>query len=129
MPVFYEHSNIEERDKWIRLINKLSCLRYKHAYIFGNNYLKYSFVNFLSIFSSFQCLYIVRFEYDIILSNSYDGWDKRGYTMWLPREGTSAVLNCVWLYLKRVQIQHTWTLWVSFFKSWNCMKLNLPRKI
>ena len=79
--------------------------------------MKYSFVNILSIFSSFQCLYKVRFEWDTVLSNSYDGWDKRGYTMWFPREGTFTLLNCVWLYLKAVQIQHTWTLWVSTFKK------------
>ena len=64
-----------------------------------NNYLKYSFVNFLGIFSSFQCIYIVRFESDIVLV-----WDKRGYTMWCPREGTSTLVNCVRLYLKVVQI-------------------------
>ena len=50
------------------------------------NYLKYSFVNFPSIFSSFKCLYIVRFEWGIVLSSSNDGWDKRGYTTWCPRE-------------------------------------------
>ena len=60
----------------------------------------HSFVNFLSIFSSFQCFYIVRFEWDIVLSSSYDGWDKHGYTMWCPREVTSTLLKCVWLYLK-----------------------------
>ena len=43
------------------------------AYVFCNNYLKYSFVKFISIFSSFQCLYIVRFESAIVLSSSYDG--------------------------------------------------------
>ena len=51
------------------------------AYVFCNSYLKYSFENFLSIFSLYQCLYIVRFEWDIVFSNSYDGWDKRGCTM------------------------------------------------
>ena len=32
------------------------------AHIFCNNYRKYLFVNFPSIFYSFQCLHIVRFE-------------------------------------------------------------------
>ena len=55
--------------------------------IFDVPSLKYSFVKFLNTFSSFQCLYIVRFEWDIVLSSSYDGWNKHGYTMWCPREG------------------------------------------
>ena len=75
------------------------------VYVFCNNYFKYSFVKFQSIFSSFQCLHIVRLEWDIFLSNSYDGWDKRGYTMWCHRESTSTLLNCVWLYLKVVQVE------------------------
>ena len=32
---------------------------------------------------------MVRFEWDIVLCNSYDGWDKRGYTMWFPRKGNN----------------------------------------
>ena len=128
MPLFYEHSNIEERDNWIRLLNNWADWDASDAYIFGNKYLKYLFANFLSTFSSFQCLNIVIFEQGIVLSNSYDGWDKRGYTIWFNREGTPTLLNCIWLYLKGVPMQHTWTLWVSTFKSWNCMKLNLLRK-
>ena len=62
--------------KQIALIEDVS-----DAYVFCNNYLKYSFVNFFSIFSSFQCSYVVRFEWDIVLSSSYNGWDKREYTM------------------------------------------------
>ena len=54
---------------------------------------KNSFVNFLSIFSSFQCLCLVRIEWDIVLSSSYDGWDKRGYTMYCPWEGTATLPN------------------------------------
>ena len=52
--------------------------------------MKYSFVNFLSIFSSFPCLCIVRLEWDIVLSSSYDGSDQCEYTMWQPREGNSS---------------------------------------
>ena len=52
-----------------------------------------------TLFSTFQCLYVVRFEWDIVLSSSYDGWDKGGYTTWCPRGGTSTLLNCVWSYL------------------------------
>ena len=63
------------------------------AYVFCNNYLKYSFVKFLSIFSSFQYLHIVICKWDIGLSSSYDGWNKREYTMWCLREGTSILLN------------------------------------
>ena len=54
--------------------------------------MKYSFVNFLSNFSSFQCLYIVRSEWDIVLSSSYDGWDTHGHTMWCTRKGASKLL-------------------------------------
>ena len=95
------------------------------------NFFPITFENiyFQSIFSSFQCLYIVRYEWDIVISNSYDGWDERGYTIWCLRQGTSTLLNCVWLYLKVVQIQQTWTVWVSTFRGWNCIKLNLLRKI
>ena len=127
MPVFlwkFKHRRkrrVNKAIKWVALIEDAN-----DAYVFCNSYLKYSFVTFLSICSSFQCFYIVRFEWDIVLSSSYDGWDKRGYTMWCPREGTFTLQNCVWLYLKVVQIQQIWTLW---FKSWNCMKLNLLRKI
>ena len=55
--------------------------------------MKYSFVNFLSTFSSCQWLCVVRFEWDIVLSSLYDGWGKRGYSMWCPRKGTSTLLN------------------------------------
>ena len=91
----------DQRCKW--------CL-----YSFVNIHLKYSFVNFLSIFFffffSFQCLYIHRFEWGIVLSSLCHGWDKRGYTKWCSRGSTSTLLNCVWLYLKVIQIQLTWTL-------------------
>ena len=68
------------------------------TYVFCNNYLKYSFL---------MLVYIVRFGWDIALSSSYDGWDKHGYTMWCHRDGTSTLLNCVWLCLKVVQIERT----------------------
>ena len=91
MPVFCEHSDIEEQDEWIRLLNKMRLLKMQVMLMFfAITVWKYSFVNFLSIFYSFQCLYIVRFEWDIVLSSSYDGWDKRGYTILCPREGTSS---------------------------------------
>ena len=90
MPVSCEHSDIEEQDEWIRLLNKMRLLKMQVMLMFfAITVLKYSFVNFLSIFYSFQCLYIVTFEWDIVLSSSYDGWDKRGYTILCPREGTS----------------------------------------
>ena len=54
--------------KYIVLIEDAS-----DTYVFCNNYLKYLFVKFLSIFSSFQCFCMVRFERGIVLSSSYDG--------------------------------------------------------
>ena len=75
-----------------------------------------------------HCLYIVRFEWDAVVSSSSDGSYERGYTMWCSREGTSAFLNFIWLYLKVVQIQKTWKLLETTFKNWNCMRLNLLRK-
>ena len=130
MSFFYEHSNIEERDKLIRLLNKLRWWKMKVMLtFFAMTIWKYSFVNFLSIFSSFQCLYLVRFEWDIVLSSSYHACDEGGYIMLCPREDTSTLLNCFWLYLKVVQIQQTCTLWVSTFKSWNRVNLNLLHKI
>ena len=57
----------------------------------GNEFFKYmvliesvKFVNiysFLSIFSSFQCFHVFRFECDIVLSSSFDRSDKRGYKL------------------------------------------------
>ena len=76
--------------KWIALSEDPS-----DASVFCNNYLKYSFVNFLGIFSSFKCLHIVRFEWDIVLSSSYKGWHKCEYTMWCHGKGTSTLLYCV----------------------------------
>ena len=68
MAVFYEHSNIEERDEWIRLLNKLHWLKMQVMLtFFAITIWNYSFVNFLNTFSSFQCLYIVRFEWDIFI--------------------------------------------------------------
>ena len=61
MLVFYKHLNIEERDNWIRLLKNCTNWRCKWClYFFCNNYVKYSFANFLSIFPSFQLLYVVR---------------------------------------------------------------------
>ena len=101
----YQHSNIEEKEEWIGLLNKLPWLKMQVMLtFFGITIWKYLFVNFLSIFSLLQCLYIVRFGWDIVLSSSHDGWDKRGYTIWYPGEGTSTLLNSVWLYLKVVKI-------------------------
>ena len=51
------------------------------AYVLHNNYFKDSFENFLSIFSPFQCLYMVRLKWDIVLSGSYDGWHKRDLSL------------------------------------------------
>ena len=77
----------------------------------------YSFlktISFKSFDNSWRNLYIIRFEWGIIFTSSYDEWAKDGHTKWCPREGTSTLLNWVSLYLKVVQIK---------------MKLNLLRKI
>ena len=136
MPVCYEYSNIEWKAslfffEWIRLLKdgRWKIEDVSDVSVFSNNYLKYSIVNFLSILSLFQCLYIVRFKWDIVLSSSYEGSDNRWYTMWCLREGTSTHLNCVWLYQRWGKFCRLWTLWVSTFKSWNCITLNLLCKI
>ena len=96
MSVFlWTFENKRKRDEWIRLLGKLCWLKIQVL-------LKLSAI--FEIFISVLVYYIVRFEWDIVFSSSYDGWDKRGYTMWCPREGTSTLLICVWLYLKVVQI-------------------------
>ena len=63
--LFYEHSNIEENGEWIRLLNKFCWLKMQAKFL-AITIWKYSFVNFISIFSSFQCLFIARIEWDIV---------------------------------------------------------------
>ena len=62
----------------------------------------------LQIFSSFRCLFVVRFEWDIVLSSSYD-IRKAWIHHVMSWEGTSTLLNCVWFYLKLVRIQETYS--------------------
>ena len=63
-----ENSNKEERYDWIRILNKLHWLKMQVMLTFF--YLKQLFeifiCNLLSTFSSFQCLYIVRFEFFLV---------------------------------------------------------------
>ena len=63
-----ENSNKEERYDWIRILNKLRWLKMQVMLTFF--YLKQLFeifiCNLLSTFSSFQCLYIVRFEFFLV---------------------------------------------------------------
>ena len=61
----------------------------------------------LQVFSSFRCLFVVRFEWDIVLSSSYD-IRKAWIHHVMSWEGTSTLLNCVWFYLKLVRIQETY---------------------
>ena len=138
MPVCYEYSNIEGKAslfffEWIRLLKdgRWKIEDVSDVSLFRNNYLKYSTVNILSILSLFQCLYRFRFRFkwDIVLSSLYNGSDNRWYTMWCLREGTSTHLNCVWLYQRWGKFCRLWTLWVSTFKSWNCIKLSLLCKV
>ena len=77
----YKQSNKEERKGQIRLLNNLRWLKMQVMFTFFA--ITIWNIYFESIFSSFQCLYIVRFEWDIVLSSSHDGSDKRGYTMWV----------------------------------------------
>ena len=60
----------------------------------------------LQLFSSFRCLFVIRFEWGIVLSSLHD-IKKRGCTMSCPWEGTSTLLNCDWFYLKLMWIQET----------------------
>ena len=64
----FEHRRKRQVNKGIKQIALIEDA--DDAYVFRKNYLKYSFVNFWSIFSSFQCLYVVRFECDTVFSNS-----------------------------------------------------------
>ena len=81
MPVFYEHSNIEKRDNWIRLLNKLHWLKMAVVltffavamWIFICKLSKYFY--FISVIVySFEKFY--SFVYIWMRYRSYDGWDK-----------------------------------------------------
>ena len=61
----------------------------------------------LQVFSSFRCLFVVRFEWDIVLSSSYD-IRKAWIHHVMSWEGTSTLLNCDWFYLKLGWIQETY---------------------
>ena len=71
----------------------------------------------LQIFSSFRCLFVVRFEWDIVLSSSYDirkAWIH--HVMSLRRYFYSPKLCLI---LSKAGAKSG----VSSFKSWSCMKL------
>ena len=57
--------------------------------------------------SNLFCLFAVRFEWDIVLSSSYD-IRKAWIHHVMSWEGTSTLLNCVWFYIKLVWIQETY---------------------
>ena len=63
------------------------------AYIFRNNYLKKFIFKLPKYFFFISILVYFRIEWDIVLSSSYDGWDKLGYTMCCPCEGTTTLPN------------------------------------
>ena len=130
---FFFNDKAEEKDEWIRLLNKLSWLKMQVMLTF---FAVTNLIFICKLSKHFFFISMLRFEWYILymnnmndISSSYDWCDKCWFIMWCSREGASTLLNCVWLYLKVVQIQQTWTLWVSTFKSWNYMKLNLLRKI
>ena len=81
----------------------------------------------LQIFSSFRCLFVVRFERDIVLSSLYDITKARiHHVMSLWRYFYSPKLRSI---LSKAGENSGDLLWVSSFKSWSCMKLNLQHKI
>ena len=130
MTLFYEYLNKKERDKWVRLLINCADWRCKWCLRFLQ---QLSEIFICKLFKYLFFILMLRFEWDILISSSYDGSEKCGYIMWCPSEGTSTLLKCVWLYLKVVQIQVTWTLWDSTFIKlhgvpWNCMKLIVLRK-
>ena len=98
MPVFMKFK-YRKKTRVNKVIKQIALIEDAcNAYVFfAITIWKHSFANFLNIFYSFQCLYIVPFEWDILLSSSYDGWHKCGYTIWCPREGTTTLINYVWL--------------------------------
>ena len=57
--------------------------------------------------SNLFCLFVVRFDWDIVLSSSYD-IRKAWIHHVMSWEGTSTLLNCVWFYIKLVWIQETY---------------------
>ena len=61
-------------------------------------------------------MYLVRLEWDIVLSSSYDGWNRSGYSMWCPTEGTSTHLNCVWVSKGGANSEYLSTLGFYFLK-------------
>ena len=77
---FYEHSIIKERDDCISMaIKKIALIEDANdAYVFRNSYMKI----FICKLSKYFLHFNAKFEWDIVLSSSHDGWDKkRGYTM------------------------------------------------
>ena len=71
----------------------------------------------LQMFSSFRCLFVIRFEWDIVLSSLYDikkAWIH--YVMSLRRYFYSPKL---WLILSKAGVNSGDLLWVSSFKSWS----------
>ena len=81
----------------------------------------------LQMFSSFRCLFVVRFERDIVLSSLYDIAKARiHHVMPLWRYFYSPKLRSI---LSKVDENSGDLLWVSSFKSWSCMKLNLQQNL
>ena len=77
----------------------------------------------LQVFSSFRCLFVVRFEWDIVLSSSYNirkAWIH--HVMSLRRCFYSPKLRLI---SSKAGANSGDFLWISTFKSWSCMKLNL----
>ena len=80
----------------------------------------------LQFFSSFQCLFVVRFEWDIVLSS----WDdiRKAWIHQVKSLGEYFYSPKLRLILSKAGVNSGDLLWVSIFKSWSCMKLNLQHK-
>ena len=77
----------------------------------------------LQIFSSFRCLFVVRFEWDIVLSS----WDdiRKAWIHQVKSLGEYFYSPKLRLILSKAGVNSGDLLWVSSFKSWSCLKLNL----
>ena len=82
---------------------------------------------FTSNFSSFRCLFVIRFGRDIVLSSLY--YIKKAWIHHVMSLRRYFYPPKLWLVLSKAGVNSGDLLWVSSFKSWSCMKLNLQHKI
>ena len=114
---FYEHSNIKERDDCISMAIKKNALieDANDAYVFRNSYMKI----FICKLSKYFLHFNAKFEWDIVLSSSHDGWDKKCGTPCVMSQRKHFYPSKLRLIVSKVvQTQQTWMLWVTTFKVW-----------